>query len=147
MPQVYVATQGSYSDYHVLGIFSTREKANEYAAAFEGVPGDKIEIETFDLDVLPLPVTHDAWSCHIKLNDGAISQERSYKSLHLPGERGSVYKCHTREPAAQATSFVSAEHCHKIAAEYRQRWLREESLGQWGELLFDEAGNPCSSSN
>lgn len=45
--KVFVVTQGDYSDYHILAVFSTREKAEEYAQAREA------EIEEFELDAMP----------------------------------------------------------------------------------------------
>ena len=44
--KVYIVTDGCYSDYTIRGVFSTEEKAKEYAAFFN----DANEIEEYDLD-------------------------------------------------------------------------------------------------
>jgi hypothetical protein len=55
---IYLATRGVYSDYTVLGVFSTREKADAYAAWMDGPEPDQgscmdeVEIEEFPLDQL-----------------------------------------------------------------------------------------------
>jgi len=42
--KVYIATEGSYSDYHILAVFLDKKKAELFAKCFE-----TIEIEDFDV--------------------------------------------------------------------------------------------------
>lgn len=49
MATVYLVTEGSYSDYSVLGAYSTREKALEAKEFFDA----DNDIEEFELDHLP----------------------------------------------------------------------------------------------
>ena len=52
--KVYMVTSGEYSDYHVCGIFSTLEKAEQYAAAQDTGVGenswDRHYIEAVEVD-------------------------------------------------------------------------------------------------
>lgn len=52
--KVYVLTQGEYSDYHIVGIYSTKEKAQELCDAMRnsGTYWDEPHIEDYELDVL-----------------------------------------------------------------------------------------------
>lgn len=51
---VYVLTQGEYSDYHIIGIYSTAEKATEMCDAIRAnnTFGDEPQIEEYKLDEL-----------------------------------------------------------------------------------------------
>lgn len=50
--KVYVLTQGEYSDYHIVGIYSTKEKAQELCDAIcaSYTFWDKPQIEEYELD-------------------------------------------------------------------------------------------------
>ena len=45
--KVYIVTEGEYSDYHIVGVFATREAAEKYCAVHGNysVYGDPINIE------------------------------------------------------------------------------------------------------
>lgn len=47
--KIYVITQGIYSDYHICGVATTKEKA-EMMQKFFSTDYDKAEIETYDTD-------------------------------------------------------------------------------------------------
>lgn len=49
--KVYVVTSGDYSDYHIVGIFDSREKAEEYIN--HSANSDLNEIEEYNLNELP----------------------------------------------------------------------------------------------
>jgi hypothetical protein len=52
--KVYVLTQGEYSDYHIIGVYSTKEKAQEVCDAMQASRTfwDKPQIEDYELDEL-----------------------------------------------------------------------------------------------
>jgi hypothetical protein len=62
MSKVWVLTQGSYSDYHIVGVCSTQEAAEALEAADSSVY-DKTEFEEWELDacVVELEVTVDVY--------------------------------------------------------------------------------------
>lgn len=51
MAEVYVLTSGSYSDYTIEGVFSTRKKAEKYVEEVLGNVND-YEIEVYELDAV-----------------------------------------------------------------------------------------------
>jgi hypothetical protein len=155
MAEVYLVTQGSYSDYHVIGVFSTREAA-EACKAWEdhGNSYDHAEIETFELDHFDTGglVPGHVWRCTIELESGTITDEQDEDEHVKPGERSGtpwfenrrvrrqlpdhvqpVFESEPRYwvfdeiPQVTVHSYVSAEHARKLAAEARQAWLRDRA--------------------
>lgn len=53
MNKVWILTAGAYSDYHIEGVFSTREAAYQTYAVLGGADRDYNEPEEFDLSVSP----------------------------------------------------------------------------------------------
>lgn len=49
MGKIYLVSEGSYSDYHICGVYSTKEKAEEAKKLF----GSGSDIEEHDLDAIP----------------------------------------------------------------------------------------------
>lgn len=127
---VYVVTEGSYSDYTVMAIFSSEEKAIEYMG---GHPEKFNDIETFELDVEPPRVFGQVWCVSLNL-DGSVQQPLWSNELtdvpkeHRQGERGEgrIYPpINKYRGRVTGTSYVSGEHAMKLAVEQRQKALRE----------------------
>jgi len=69
MKKVYIVTQGSYSDYHIVNVFSTKEKADTYVKECGG------DINEFELD---LP-RNEWWEITIRMRkDGEIKDKYSF---------------------------------------------------------------------
>ena len=52
MSKAYVVTQGAYSDYHIVGVFTTEEDAKIYADRINAAtPYADADIEEYELDV------------------------------------------------------------------------------------------------
>ncbi len=51
MNKIYLVTDGEYSDYHIIGVYTTKELAEEAVKCYTGysTPG----IEEYDLDTIP----------------------------------------------------------------------------------------------
>lgn len=47
MKKVYVVTRGEYSDYHIVAIFDTKEKAQECCAVFNDADVTEYELDSF----------------------------------------------------------------------------------------------------
>lgn len=68
--KVYVITQGSYSDYHIVGVKLTREEAERVVALanderLETIGGD-MQVEEFDTDNIKIEsenTVKDKWEC------------------------------------------------------------------------------------
>lgn len=66
MKTIYVLTEGSYSDYHIIGVYSTKELAQEAKSLHP-----YSVIEEYALDNIPdHPPGMTAWS--VKITDGTI---------------------------------------------------------------------------
>lgn len=62
---IYVVTDGEYSDYHIVGVFTSKEKAEIVHKLYPDS-----YIEEYDLDVVPEhPPGMVAWSVRIMVND------------------------------------------------------------------------------
>jgi len=139
--KVYVATEGSYADYHISAIFSSREKAEEYMG---NMPDRFNEIEEYELDSEPPRVFGQQWVAALKL-DGSVDAHYTHMYItdvpveHRQGERGwgetkdyGFMKADRFNYAwFSGRSFVSAEHAHKLAVEQRQKALVEHP--EWFE--------------
>jgi hypothetical protein len=57
---IYVLTTGSYSDYMIIGVYSSEEYAQEAMRRYDLLnPYDGSEIEEFVLDNMPIEGTED----------------------------------------------------------------------------------------
>jgi len=73
MTSIYVLTEGDYSDYHIVGVYSTKELAKEAQSLYKDS-----QIEEYNLDHIPEhPPGMSAWYVNIsdgKLDDISTSQ-------------------------------------------------------------------------
>ncbi len=121
---VTVLTHGEYSDYRIYGVFSSKEKAEEYAK-LHGIPEDgygEFGFEEYDLDGPLLEQWQDVFICQMDV-DGNILQE-SVGERELRSPRWSEVE-HSHSSCYYAKSVVGVGHARKLCAEARQQWLRE----------------------
>lgn len=52
MTKIYIVTKGSYSDYHIKGVFSSQQLADDASEAWTD-HYDPCSVEVFDLDAIP----------------------------------------------------------------------------------------------
>ena len=127
---IYVLTSGEYSDYHINGVYSSRELAQAFIDAVEGklYPFGKrtysdYMIEEYNLDEYAdeLKRGYLLWFVRMK-RDGlvleAYEDERSYIMDHLSGDqnRDFVNRCLAKDK----------EHAIKITNERRIQFLANE---------------------
>ena len=119
---VYVVTWGSYSDYHIEGIFSSLSEAEAYAKITEG------GVETWLVDEFAGYIKRLCFWAIIRFGDGSIIKEGCAERPGLPTARIAKNILPNPETPEWArctyVSFVSPEHARKLAAEARQHWLR-----------------------
>jgi len=139
MKNIYAVNAGSYSDYRIIAIFSTMEKANEFMAA---VPSrDYNDVEIFDLD----PNTSDLikrgyaiWRINM-LKDGTTeSITKSDADIYSVTRTGTTMWWRTKAPFYKdkgvpdcliSTVWAKTEkQAVKIANEHRLKMI---ALGQW----------------
>ena len=51
MKHVFLVSQGEYDDYCVVGVWSTRPKAEKHAKEMRRPGGDKVQVEPWPVDV------------------------------------------------------------------------------------------------
>lgn len=152
--KVYLVTSGCYSDYGVVGAFSTKELAETFLNGAED-KGYGYRIEDYDLDNQTECIRR-YWECCILLDSstrtdcfiygepgpflaGAIYNERSDVRVapvdvrvQEPQPAVSTLYCHFGKDSSEQLrciwrcSYVSKEHAQKLAVEARQKWLREQ---------------------
>ena len=77
MSEIYVVTDGSYSDYHIKGIYSTMEKAEEAKDLFQA----ENDIETIELDSIPdHPPGLGLWVVSLKKNGEVLAGGDYYQT-------------------------------------------------------------------
>lgn len=137
--KIYVVTDGTFSDYHIEAVFTDHKKAADYLCELRQISTDKPKIEEWESDQPMEQVARMRYTCQINLITGEISREDTETVWAHPNQRaacnfplnvpsGPSY-CVTYDVG----SFVSAEHCQKLAEEARQEYLRR--LAQVGEPL------------
>lgn len=140
MSTIYLLTEGSYSDYHIVAAYSTEEKAK---AAIEWCGNTYLMIEEFNLDI-PIPQDYrDVWVILIEKESGEIyelrREERSFEpiifsqldvlseTLRNTCPRFSIEPIYT--PALYVRCRAdNEEHAKKIATEKRQEFLAKKAL-------------------
>lgn len=127
MAKVFVVTQGEYSAYHIVGIFTSREKALESCPA--AASGTDARLEEFELDRIPKDeegFLQDVFYVCLGPN-GDLTHSMS-EAEWLPANYCKVD--HTDKDGVfeiYAHSVVSEEHALKLAAEHRQALLRQNA--------------------
>ena len=112
MTSIYVLTEGDYSDYHIVGVYSTKELAKEAQSLYE-----YSQIEEYNMDHIPEhPPGMTAWYVSIsdgKLDDITTSQVSPFEVI-VPSEKEYNY-------GEGKTGYfvycwaVDADHAEKIA--------------------------------
>lgn len=130
--KVFVVTEGEYSDYRILAVFRTKEEAEEFVRPVNNPDvecWDDPEIEEYTLG---LPEGRFYQVAHIVTLDANTGNEVYHPQTEirlLPRDwsdsevYGSGSDC-----KIEGTSVVSQEHALKVAAEARQKYLREKGI-------------------
>lgn len=138
MKKVFVITSGSYSDYGIYGVCSTRKLADRAISAAKGSDeywASDANIEEWPLDELLERKPQKVWMCGMLLDDGTIVEPKQsfVKTEFSKPFRGRVDQYDVKvpfyrnRPLVRVSSTVSQTHANKYAAEQRQKWLRENS--------------------
>ncbi len=140
---VYLVTSGSYSDYAIDGAFSTRELAQAYIDKAKGIcqadgsydVGNVYWASDAGIEEWPLDKESDAkqftfWTVGMMADDGSVieavrsSQEFGHPES-LVTQLAVPVPMYNNRLIIRVRSVKSGDHALKLAAEARQRWLRE----------------------
>lgn len=129
--KVYVMTEGEYSDYGIVGVFSSKEKCE---AVRNG--NRDAQCEEYDIDEIVDKRFCKQFTAAIMKESGDIVAGFNYNCLNLVSpvkaiieEDGIVWsesKQMVEGPLIRVKSPISMEHAIKVAVEARQKWLREK---------------------
>lgn len=112
MNSIYILTEGSYSDYHIIGAYSTEELAKEAQFLYEDS-----EIEEYSLDYVPEhPPGMNAW--FVSIRDGNLNDLHTYQTNPFDEKipRENEYKYYNGETGYFVYCWaVDKEHAEKIA--------------------------------
>lgn len=113
MNTIYILTEGSYSDYHVIGVYSTKELAEKAQFVYEDS-----QIEEYTLDDVPdYPPGMKGW--YVNIDDAKPDEPYSYQVspdyATIPSE--SEYNYHYNKQTGYCVYCwaVDQEHAEKIA--------------------------------
>ena len=134
MNTIYILTEGSYSDYHIVAVYSSKELAEE---AQKHCPSSIIE--EYELDSLEIPEHppgHTAWAVCINAKTNAINWTCQQTSLYgyfnvreeyvkFPNSLSRQY-----DPAYRVDCWArDKEHADKIALDKFYQWKWEKANG------------------
>ena len=118
---VYIVTEGTYSDYHIEGAFSSRKRAEEYIKIhLSDKYREEVSIDEYELDEELEKSYRTIYRVRVIYHDGRVDREwedqgyfkDNYSNKKLLGA------------VALGESVISKEHALKLAIEARQEWLR-----------------------
>lgn len=131
-PTVYLVSTGSYSDYSVRGVFSSKANADKFTATF-GPRSDLNDLEEYTLDQGVSQLDAGLKVFHVEMlasGDGAVATPQSADSSPGWARLVDVSRNQQRLPGFRAYVWARDEqHAIKIANEKRVAHIAEESLG------------------
>ncbi len=139
MKSVWTVERGEYSDYSVLGVFSTKAKAEQICSVLESRDGGRVVERPLDLGVKDLAagrsvylvtMLHDGTTEEVRLLDmSGYALEQVGTAYIWQRTKASAYKGTGTPDALQVYCFAnSPKHAVKIANERRARMIAE---GEW----------------
>ena len=120
MAEVFVVTQGSYSDYHIVRIFSRRDLAAAYVEAINAQPYEQAESEVWILDTEPV-----AYGSLYEARWWASNDFQTFTKTFGDIPPGGV-SVETRGPYIKVVS-TDEERARKVLGERRAQYLAEQA--------------------
>lgn len=138
MKTIYMVTSGEYSDYHVCGLFTTRELAEHYVKLHtEGreyhssYDIDEVVLDEISLDMVSKEVKgvatlalRDERTSRFALKVGQVESRDGYEEFEIVSPEKDTVIRQWASPAYEGftvISFISKEHAHKVAVEEYQK--------------------------
>ena len=128
MKSVYVVTEGEYSDYGIVGIFSTTDLAIEFIQKRGSTRSTTVQ--KWEIDEKVRHVVKNEYSSKIDFITGEIVERDVSQQFVSPHERAmettlSQWYGDETYRYSRTLSYQSPEHADKLAIELRQKFLRE----------------------
>ena len=127
--KVWIVTEGNYSDYHIVRVFSSKEKAEEFLPALRPHHSPYCEdawtLEEFEIDAPVKTFVQFVYRRILDLKSGnspdGLGANGAYNEKPRDWSSGQWYRGWMD---VKGYSVVSQEHADKVAAETRQAALR-----------------------
>lgn len=138
MKTVYAVSEGSYSDYHVVAVFSSKEKAEEFRRLFPNA--DYNETEEYELDPAVVNLAKRGYNAYriFMLRDGSVERaevlamdyyhENSTEIFRRSGNPYLIGKGKGTDVLNATVWAKSEKHAIKIVNEKRAQLI---ALGKW----------------
>ena len=127
MKSIWLIEEGEYSDYHIVGVFSSKENAERMQSILaQGHDESRIVEWTLDPGIAEIAQGLRVWSVMI-LEDGTVTDAKLRGGIDVyPPE---IRKPMNREPFLHVMRWArDQEHAIKIVNEHRTRII---ALGEW----------------
>ena len=132
--KVYAVNTGCYSDYRIVGIYSTKSKAEEYMEKCRNSDAcwskDFNDIEVFILDQGLQEREFTRYSVGVFVDTGEVKEDYAQNYWGLPQNKvtqTAKIPCYRNRLMIRAESFKSKAHAIKLAVEARQAYLRKQT--------------------
>lgn len=124
-PVIYVVTSSQHDDYVIEGVFSTRERADNYVKEYnEDDPSDKARVEEYELDEFENYILKPFWHVSLNLQTNEIStvkyewqKDEDRKVLADKNKEMEYYEdtgSNIISDMFYVTSYISEEHAHGV---------------------------------
>lgn len=124
MKTAYILTDGSYSEYHIVKVFSSKEKAERYIEQYKLVNDDCPRIEDYEVDESDDEFfARQSWQSFIFYPTGELHEYGGRINLGKETDKF-IYYHSPNNKGVTVLSFISQEHATKLATEKRQEYLR-----------------------
>lgn len=130
---IYVVTSGSYSDYTISGVFSTKEGADRYISESSKHCYSEDRVEEFQLDSESEKIMRTVWWAYCSVPTGEVVACYCSKGMANKNHRVDDWdgdSIDNQKANVLACSYVSEEHAIKVAVERRQEVLRRRAYAE-----------------
>ena len=143
METIYVVTQGHYSDYSIRGVFSTKEKAQEFIVFAEKTENikwnDKYEIEEhlineFQTYIQRIEKGYKYYDVYIDIDGNSRIYDKTKNIHYYELDECKVYKnSHNKKELCFNIWAKSEQHAVKIANEKRAQIVANNEWDKYSE--------------
>ena len=128
MKNVYVVTEGSYSDYRICGVFDSKELAEKFTKSFEK---DLMEIEEYTLNPFLKEINEKYKAYFVRMtSEGKCLDVRLIDSFSCLDPK---YSFDVKKNLYCSVFAEDEKHAIKIVNEYRIQILASNT---WGKVVY-----------
>lgn len=134
MTTIYVVTEGQYSDYHIVGLYSTIEMATKCKEAVNADDIEEFELDSGDFRLYDLG--YKCWNVRFS-GDVTEATECDYYQKEYPMDSWVHYDRNTKTMSIVLYA-KDEKHAVKIASEYRAQVIASSEIEKYYAKLDEE---------